>query len=282
MKGPAEGEGDSQGNTEMNGLRHMPVMMLAAVLCQSAVAPLHADVTARYDAVFSDGSRLTGERMTGWDEHPGSPRLDETALFDARRSLRWLRDRSLGPWRMPRAGCAYVEFVGGDRLVGQVTGCRPSSEAEGVHAPGHLLVVPAESLLPGQPTQPTSVRVVIDGIRRIVTVPTPGRQRYRPGTLLYRDGRRVDFVAVRPGDNSLRFLLTDGTVDVTLGDIAEVHFPRTDACGAYFRALGVLSPACRSRTCAPGPDGRRRSTSAARTPGRATSGVPAPPPGAVS
>ena len=229
------------GNPGMNVFRYTPVMLVAVLL--PAAAPLRADDAVRYEAVFSDGRRVEGGRITGWGVHPGSPRLDSTPLQDVKRPLRWLRNRGLEPWRMPAEGRGYIEFVGGDRIIGRVTGSRPSSEVDGVHTPAHLLVVPAVSPQGGQPTP---MRVLIDGIRRIVITRTPRRGR-PPGTLLYHDGRRVGFVGIRLGENSLCLLLTDGTLDVKLVDVAEVHFPRIDPWEAYFRELGILSPACRSR-----------------------------------
>jgi len=220
--------------------------MLVVVL--SAV-PLYADSTVRYEAVFSDGTRLEGEQITGWGVHPGTPQLDNTYLQDAKRPLRWLRNLSLKPWRIPAAGGGYIEFVGGDRIIGRVIGSRPSSEAGGVYTPAHLLVAPAMSLPAvshSRSKQPTPVRVLIGSIRRIVMTETP-RPGRRGGTLLYHDARRVDFVGIRPGYDSLHLLLSNGSLNVKLTDIAEVNFPRIDPWDAYFRALGTLSPSCRSR-----------------------------------
>jgi hypothetical protein len=231
----------------MNILRYMPVMLVVA-LCPTIAAPLHADAAARYEAVFSDGTRLEGERITGWDRHPGAPRLDNAPLVDKKRPLRWLRDRSLRPWSMPADCGGFIEFVTGDRIVGQVTGSRPSSTADGVRTPAHLLVMPIERLdATSYSRQPTPVRVLAGSIRRIVMKPTPGGLRYQPGTMFYRDGRRVAFASLRLGQDRLRLLLSDGTLNVKFADVAEVHFPRIDSWEAYFRELGILSPACRSR-----------------------------------
>jgi len=224
----------------------MPLMLIAA-LCPAAAAPLHADAAARYEAVFSDGTRLEGERITGWGKYPGSPHLDNAPLVDKKRPLRWLRDRSLRPWNMPADCSGFIEFVTGDRIVGQVTGSRPSSAADGARTPAHLLVMPVERLdATSYSRQPTPVRVLTGSIRRVVMKPTGGL-RCQPGTLFYRDGRRVAFVSLRLGQDCLRLLLSDGTLNVKFADVAEVHFPRIDPWEAYFRELGILSPACRSR-----------------------------------
>ena len=230
----------------MNVLTYMPVMLVAALL-SAVAAPLHADSAAQYEAVFSDGTRIEGTQITGWGGHPGSPRLDGASLQDAKRPLRWLRNRSLEPWRMLAECSGYIEFVGGDRIIGRVMGSRPSSDAGGIRTPAHLLVIPASSSPAARRSRPpTPVRVLIGSIRRIVMTSTP-RQGRQPGTLLYHDGRRVAFVGIRPGEDSLRLLVSDGTLEVKLADVAEVHFPRIDPWDAYFRELGILSPACRSR-----------------------------------
>ena len=230
----------------MNVFRY--IMMIPAVaLCLAPAAPLHADTAAKYEAMFSDGTRLVGGRITGWGTHPGSPRLDNTPLTNAKRPLRWLINRSLRPWTMPSDCGGFIEFVTGDRIVGRITGFRPGSTDEGIRTPAHLLVMPVgrlDATLHWQ--QPTPVRVLTGSIRRIVMKPTGGR-RCQPGTLFYRDGRRVAFVSLRLGVDRLRLLLSDGTLNVRFADIAEVHFPKIDPWEAYFRELAVLSPSCRSR-----------------------------------
>ena len=232
----------------------MPVIILVAALVAAAAAPLHAAGETGYQAVFADGTRLQGERITGWGEHPGVPQLDNTSLQDPKRPLRWLRNLSLKPWRKPEAVSGYIEFVGGDRIVGRVVGARPSSDAGGVHTPAHLLVTfgtrshsrsHSRWRWRSRSKTPNTVRVLIDGIRRIVMTPTP-RPSLRTGALWYRDSRRVDFVGVRPGSDSLRLLLSDGSLSVQLDNVAEVNFPQVDPWDAHFRTLGILSPACRS------------------------------------
>jgi hypothetical protein len=221
--------------------------MLVVALLAAVAAPLRGDGMSRYEAVFSDGTRLEGTQVTDWGGHAGPPRLDNTSLQDPKRPLRWLRDRSLQPWRASAERGGYIEFVGGDRIVGRVIGAHPSSESGGIYTPAHLLVIPAEKLqvVPHR-KQPKPVRVLIGSIRRIVMAPTSSR-RCPPGSLLQADGRRVDFVGIRAGDDSLRLLVSDGTLKVRLANVARVHFPRIDPWDAYFRALAILSPACRSR-----------------------------------
>ena len=220
------------------------VSIPAAVLLMLLAAPIaYAESAARYEAVFFDGARLDGDKMSGWGEHPGSPRLDNTALLDAKRPLRWLRDRKLRPWRPGEYCPGYIEFVGGDRLVGRIVGVRPG---DGPYVPAHLLIKPAAPLHQPVHESPAYVRILPACIGRVVFVLT-SRRRLQPGTLYYRDGRRLGFVRLRWQEDSVVLLLKDGTREVKLSDIAEVHLPRIDPWQAYYRELAILSPACRSR-----------------------------------
>jgi len=223
------------------------VSFLAAVLLLPLASPVaHAEGAARYEAVFSDGTRLEGDKVFGWHEHPGSPRLDNTALFDAKRPLRWLRDRRLKPWRAGEHRGGYIEFVGGDRLVGSIAGVRAGSETDGLYVPAHLLVKPAAR--PHRPVHgpPARVRILPGRVQRVV-LRSASRHRLRPGTLYCLDGRRLGFLRLRWQGDSVVLLLKDGTCEVKLSEIAEAHLPQIDPWQAYYEELAVLSPACRSR-----------------------------------
>ena len=227
---------------------------LTAVLLLLPASPFaHAQNAARYEAVFFDGARLDGDRVLGWHEHPGSPRLDKTALFDAKRPLRWLRDRRLKPWVAGKRGPGYIEFVGGDRLVGRIEGLCPAGGSDGLYVPAHLLVKPAHlPVKPGAKSRrpvnalPEHVRVLPDRIQRVVFDPASHR-RLRPGSLYYLDGRQIGFDHLRWKTESVALLHKDGIREVKFSEIAEVHLPQIDPWRAYYRELAVLSPDCRSR-----------------------------------
>ena len=225
----------------MNVFTYMPVM-LVAVLLPAAAGPLHAESAARYEAVFVDGTRIEGDEVSGWGELPGSPRLGDAALFDAKRPLRWLRDRKLKAWS-PDERCTYIEFVGGDRLVGRIEGV---GAGDGLYVPAHLVIKPATGL--HQPISESTgrVRILTGRIQRVVFRPVL-RRRLRPGTLYYLDGRKLGFVQLRWHKESVVLLLKDGTWEVKMSEIAEAHLPHIDPWLAYYQELAVLSPACRSR-----------------------------------
>jgi len=221
---------------------NIPTLVSFAAVVLLAATVAHGRTAARYEAVFSDGTRLEGDKVSGWHEHPGSPRLDNTALSDAKRPLRWLRDNNLKAWR-PGRGDAYIEFVGGDRIVGRIVDVGAGA---GPYVPVHLLVKPAAPL--HQPVRgvPVRVRVLPERITRVVFGPA-SRRRLQPGNIYYRDGRRQGFVHLRWKAESVVLLLKDGTREVKISDMAEAHLPRIDPWKAYFRELAILNPACRSR-----------------------------------
>jgi hypothetical protein len=217
--------------------------MLVAVLLPAVAIPLHGETAARYEAMFVDGTRLEGDEVFRWGEHPGSPRLADASLFDAKRPLRWLRDRKLKAWRPSEYCPGYIEFTGGDRLVGHIEGV---GSGDGPYVPEHLVVRLAASPDRRGRGTPRRVRILPGRIERVVF--RPGlRLRLQPGTLYYRDGREVRVVHLRWKDQSVVLLLKDGTREVQMSDIAEVHLPRIDQWQAYYRELAVLSPGCRSR-----------------------------------
>ncbi len=213
------------------------VRLAAALLaCISAMQTIDAAGEMPYEAAFVDGSRAYGDKLSGWGAQPVSPRLDNTPLQDPKRRLRWLRARRIEPWRPGRYGPGYIEFVGGDRLVGRIVG---ADEGDGARVAAHLLVKPTD-----QRARP--LRILPGRIRRVV-FKLPARRRLRPGTLYYQDNRKVGFSSLRWGSESVAILLKSGALNVKLADIQEIHLPHIDPWLAYYRELAVLSPACRSR-----------------------------------
>jgi len=226
----------------MGVFRYIPVVLVVALLPTAAI-PLHAEIAARYEAVFVDGARLDGGKVSGWGKLPGSPRLDDTALLDAKRPLRWFRDRKLKAWNPGEYCPGYIEFIGGDRLVGRII---DAGAGDGLYVPAHLVVKPVTSLNQPVRESPARVRILPERIQRVVFGPVARRQLH-PGTLYYRSGRQVGFVHLRWKAESVALLLKDGTSEVKTLDIAEIHFPRIDPWKAYYKELATLSPACRSR-----------------------------------
>ena len=212
-----------------------------------AAFPATADTKAgRYLAVFADGRRIAGGAVSGWHAHPGSARLGGGALSDPKRPLLWMRDRSLRPWQAGYNSSGYVEFIGGDRIIGRVIGAKPGGETGCMYTPTHVFLKPVEKLFLPVHQPPEHLRILPDRIQRIVWG-LPSQRRLNPGSLYCTDGRRLSFVGVRWREDSVTLLLTKGTCDVKLSDIAEIHMPRVDQWKAYYRELAVLSPSLQAR-----------------------------------
>jgi len=223
------------------------IVIVLLVMVVSVVCPVMADSgTGRYLAVFADGRRVSGDELSGWHEHPASVRLGGTLLSDPKRPLLWLQNRSLGPWQAGYNSLGYIEFIGGDRIVGVAVSAKPDSTTGGLYTPTHVIVKVPEKLYPHVRKQPEYVRILPCRIRRIVCGP-PSKRLLNPGNLYRTDGRRFSFVGVRWSKNSVTLLLDKGTREVKFSEIAEMHMPGVDPWEAYYRELTALSPSLRSR-----------------------------------
>lgn len=217
-------------------------VLLAVPAGGQAAAVEPALGAAPWHAQYTDGTRLTGHKLAGWAAGEAAARLDDTPLFDPARPLRWLMS-STGPDAEPGA---FVELVGGDRLPGRVAAYVAVDESPVCLAPPHLLVEPLEPVeWPGQPAK-RSVRVLVHAVRRVVWA---GRStiRYEPGTLYYRNGRRLAFRSLRWGRDRVYLLVERGTVEVPFSQAAELHLPRGDTWREYFWRLAVLCPEAAGR-----------------------------------
>ena len=225
-------------------IRKHIIVLLLSVLCSATGSLAQQD---RYTAVLSDGRRVSGDKLTGWQAPGRTVRLGDTVLASTDKSFRWFRDSALPARDAEGKQGGYVEFVGGDRIVGNVVGGQGEAWADNMYVPPHVVLHPATSkraYTHGSDVE--TVRLLTASIKRIVLHPSP-KGRFQAGTLFQRDGRRVSFTHIRWRASSVQFLLKNGTRIVPIGDIAEIHMPQSDPWEAYYRELAVLSPGCRSR-----------------------------------
>lgn len=219
------------------------VYSCAALLCWlwfCWATPLGA-APARYLAVLADGTRVEGNTISDWAQPNQSPRLESTSLADPQRPLRWLRDRTVAQWQPTADLPGVVEFFGGDRLPGRVTGWEPLSAIAGGAGPSYLLVQPSIDVRHPEASKHTEVRVLPDFVRRVVW-DGPPRQPFTPGTLFCKDGRRLGFRTLRWEKQSVRILTDEGLQRFDFAQLAEVHMPQADLWGGYFAQLAVLAP----------------------------------------
>jgi len=153
-----------------------------------------------------------------------------------------MRDSTLQPWRPTDQRNGYIEFVGGDRIVGRIVGGQAKAYSDSMYVPAHLVVRPASpKRLFTHGDSVEYVRILPDSIRRVV-FRSGFRYRFQPGTVFYPDGRRVGFLGIRWREGSVLLLLKDGTRTVPLSDIAEIHMLQADFWQAYYRGVGGAQP----------------------------------------
>lgn len=218
-------------------IRITSVFMLGAVLY--GTAPIELLAAPRFLAVFQSGKRLEGEDIRGWHEWPSEPRLDSQKLFLPADRLLWIEDRSLRPQELPYA---FVEYSDGDRLPGQVVEYRSGREPVYRQQPPHFLFAPSISVDAPGSARSDGIRILARWLRRVVWQKLED-DRYQPGTLLFRDGRRLTYRSIRWSSGSVRLLLEQETREVQFRDIAELHLPVGSAWDTWLDQLAVLAPA---------------------------------------
>jgi hypothetical protein len=210
---------------------------------------------ARYVAGLSDGSRVEGKEIQGWGNPRESPRLDGKELLGPGRPFCWLRDLAPPAEEPGREASGVVELLGGDRLLGCVTGFADGGVEGQPSVPPHLLLALDAPLLgEGRPPRVeaaggprrTEVRVLPGFVRRIVWG-KPRSRSLEPGTLVFRDGGRLACQGLRWEADGVRVLAAQGIRHVPLADLAEVCPPAADAWQSYCEELAVLDAACKSR-----------------------------------
>jgi hypothetical protein len=222
------------------------------------------DDSHRYEAVFENGERVTGNSLRTWGKPEHTPHLDGHNLGDVNRGLRWLIDRQLEPYQHS-ADRPYLEFYGGDFLVGDVVDALAGIDTSTRRIPSQLVVQTSGAwAFPSKPDI-TTVEVDASFVRRVVFRPGFAGE-LAPSTLRLRDGRVVSFRRLQWESGAVRVLI-EGVVDqIPFSDIVEVRMPHQDGWDAYFRQLSIISPNGQSRVSRMATsDGIQVTSSAART-----------------
>jgi S1-C subfamily serine protease len=225
----------------MQGLRIRWMGVVALLLAATSATALLA-AEARYVARFSDGSRHEGNALTNWHDDSGQPQLEGRSLLEAGNPFRWLRDRTQSPGPEPNA---YLEMVTGDRLPGSVVSYQSTGEWYDP-APAHFVVEPQTPLRPQQAATHSTVRVLASYVKRIVWQRREAA-RFQPNSLLMRDGRTINYRAIRFDDGFVSILAAEGNQRIAFQEIAEAHLSPGDFWQRYLEELAVLSPEGTSR-----------------------------------
>ncbi len=218
-------------------------VLLAILVAMALTSLAQAEKPPRYSALLMGGQRVSGAVLADWHDKNALPRLDAQPLLDPANPVRWLRDRSLP---LPQLPVAYVETHTGDRLPGQVVNFRTGREQPFTPLPPHLLIAPTQDLEPIRKAETPEIRVVLSSLRRVVWQ-RRSRQPYQPATAFFRDGRSINYRAIRFGSGFVSLLLDNENRKVPWSDLAEVHLPVTDFWTAYFDELATLCSTPESR-----------------------------------
>ena len=224
-----------------------PIRAIVAIAVLLGLGPVAAAATSpRFTAVWDDDTLRSGDSLGPWYDGQCQPELAGRPLFNARNSVRWVRDNALAPAKDPDA---FVEFWIWDRLPGQVIALANESASSAETLPPHLLVAPALPI--DRPNNKSGApatnlpRAGPLGAADRVAAGRPGA--YRPSTVFYRDGRQSSYRRLRFSGESIRLLRDEGVEDVPLSAIAELHFPAADAWDAHFEQLAALDPDGKAR-----------------------------------
>jgi hypothetical protein len=196
----------------------------------------------RWAARLASGETVIANEITTWNEPQSEPAIAGRKLFDPANPVQSLADRQ----QRIETPTAYVEFIGGDRLVGEVQGHRAYAESIYETAPPHLLVKPVADVHPLDQGVPTSIRVRLDWLRKIVWEPV-ATNRDQPGTVWLRSGGQVAFRNLRWMADGIDLLTPTGLRSLSLVELAEIHFPRQPAWPGYIEQLAELTPQLNSR-----------------------------------
>jgi S1-C subfamily serine protease len=221
----------------------MPIRLILALLVAALLPEVARAAPPRYAAMLINGTRLEGAKLADWHDVKALPRLDNQTLLEPSNPIRWLRDRTQ---RLAELPSAYIEFQNGDRLPGAAIDYRSGLDDRFNPAPPHLVVRPAINFEPPENKPVREIRVATQFVRRIVWQ-RRGRQAYQPGTAFYRDGRSVQFKAVRFHSGEVHLLLADGDRRIDWLDLAELHLPAADPWTAHFDQLALLCPTIDTR-----------------------------------
>jgi hypothetical protein len=203
----------------------------------------HSSAADRYVALFEDGARVTSAELKDWNDPQAQPRVGDRWLFEPSRPFRWVIDRQQWPTEPPTA---FVEFVGGDRLPGELVGFQTGREGPFEQLPPHVLVRPTSELQPPDDPDPGVVRVLADSLRRVAWQHRPTED-YRPATAFLRNGGELAFRSARWTPGGVALLLDGGVKEFAFSDLDELHLPQRDPWAAYAAEVAVLSPDLQAR-----------------------------------
>lgn len=197
----------------------------------------------RYVAMFADGSRAFDAEIRDWNEPDSPSKIGDRLLFDPRHPVRWIIDRDQPATVNPTA---FVQFVGGDRVAGEVIAYSPGADFSYEARPPHLVLKPVTDVLPPDVQGPAELHLSLNWVQRVVWQHV-GSDELRPGTLWLRSGASMSYRSIRWAPTGVTVLTNEGIKPFPMADLGEIHLPKIDPWSAYYEQLAALSFTCQSR-----------------------------------
>lgn len=219
-------------------VRCLTLMLAAGAPAAAGPAAAQEPPEPKYFARFADGTSVANESVRDWHDVNATPRIGNNTLFDPNRPVRWVV-RTDPPADVPPT--AFIEFVGGDRMPGEVVAYSTGAETPYRRLPPHFIVQPAAAFRRPNTEFDPPVRIESGHARRVVWQPTSGGPA-APNTAIFRDGRRLTFRALRWADTAVSLLLEDGVQAIPFADLAEVRLNPGDAWQTYFDHAATVLP----------------------------------------
>ncbi len=216
---------------------------LAALVCSAAASARAQEPETRFFARLADSTMVNGGIVRDWHDVNATPRIENFPLFDANRPVDWLVRGVVGSETTPSA---YVEFVGGDRMPGEVIGHSPGNESPYRRLPPHLLVRPAISVRRPNTEFDMPVRITSEHVRRVVWQSVASEPTL-PSTVVLRSGQRLTFRALRWTSDGISLLLEDGVRNLAFSELAEVHLAGGDAWETFLDHAATVLPSGKGR-----------------------------------
>lgn len=191
----------------------------------------------RWEGRLADGGVVKAESLVDWFEPTAVPTIAGRQVFDPGNpfvSLVDLQTQSASP-------AAYVEFVGGDRLAGEVLAYRAGAASPYEAAVPHLLVRSLSQYTAPEDGTQQPLRVSLRWVRRVV-LQSLGDISYVPATVWLRGGGQLPYRSLRWNSDGVTLLTDEGQRSFPLLDLAEIHLPLADDWTAYVEQIALLMP----------------------------------------
>ncbi|OYW20969.1 MAG: hypothetical protein B7Z55_06370, partial [Planctomycetales bacterium 12-60-4] len=215
-------------------------LTLSVAACVFADAAVAAD---RWVARLANGEVVHAADIEEWNDPKANPRIAGRGLHDQGNPVVSLIDLESATADRPTT---YLEFVGGDRLIGEVVGYRQGSETPYEALPPHLLVRTTADFQPPDFPSDNPTRVTTKWLRKVVWNAVTGT-RYVPATAWLSSGGQVAFRGLRWTDQGIALLTESGLRSYSFAELAELHLPQSDAWAAYEDQLATLTPKLESK-----------------------------------